>query len=32
VRTIVEEHSGAVRIESEPGSGTTVTIDLPERA
>jgi len=31
VRTIVEEHSGAVRIESEPGSGTTVTIDLPGR-
>jgi signal transduction histidine kinase len=32
VRTIVEEHGGAVRIESHPGAGTAVTIDLPERA
>jgi signal transduction histidine kinase len=31
VRTIVQEHGGDVRIESEPGSGTRVTIDLPER-
>ena len=30
VRTIVEDHGGVVRIESQPGMGTTVTIDLPE--
>lgn len=32
VRTIVEEHGGGVRIDSRPGAGTIVTIDLPERA
>jgi len=32
VRTIVQEHGGDVQIESEPGAGTRVTIDLPERA
>ena len=32
VRTIVQEHGGDVRIESDPGAGTRVTIDLPERA
>lgn len=31
VRTIVEDHGGAVRIESQPGAGTAVTIDLPQR-
>jgi two-component system phosphate regulon sensor histidine kinase PhoR len=31
VRTIVEEHGGGVRIDSQPGVGTSVTIDLPER-
>jgi signal transduction histidine kinase len=32
VRTIVEEHGGSVAIDSRPGEGTTVTIELPERA
>ena len=32
VRTIVEEHGGTVAIDSRPGAGTTVVIDLPERA
>jgi two-component system, OmpR family, phosphate regulon sensor histidine kinase PhoR len=29
VRTIIEEHSGTLEIESEQGSGTTVTMRLP---
>jgi signal transduction histidine kinase len=29
VRTIVEEHGGTVRLQSAPGRGTTVTLDLP---
>jgi signal transduction histidine kinase len=28
-KKIVEEHGGAIRIASEPGRGTTVTIELP---
>jgi len=28
-RKIVEEHGGAIRVASEPGRGTTVTIELP---
>ena len=28
-RKIVEDHGGAVRVESEPEKGTTVTVDLP---
>lgn len=32
VRTIVDEHGGEVRVDSAPGAGTTVTIDLPQRA
>jgi signal transduction histidine kinase len=28
-RKIVEDHGGSVRVESEPGKGTTVTVDLP---
>jgi signal transduction histidine kinase len=32
VRTIVQEHGGDVRIESQAGEGTRVTIELPERA
>lgn len=32
VHKIVESHRGEVRVESEPGKGTTVTIILPDRA
>ena len=32
VRTIIDAHGGTVAIVSRPGAGTTVTIDLPERA
>ena len=28
-RQIVEEHGGRIRVESEPGVGTEVTIELP---
>ena len=31
-RKIVEDHGGAVRVESEPGKGTTVIVDLPAGA
>ena len=31
VRTVVEAHGGRVRIASEPGRGTEVTLDLPKR-
>lgn len=31
VRTVVEAHGGRVRIVSEPGRGTEVTLDLPKR-
>jgi signal transduction histidine kinase len=30
-RQIIAEHGGAIRVESEPGQGTTVTITLPIR-
>jgi signal transduction histidine kinase len=29
VRTIVDAHQGSVRVDSEPGSGSTFTIELP---
>ncbi len=29
-RRIVQEHGGTIGVESEPGAGTTVTIELPE--
>jgi|UniRef100_A0A7C3WMP6 signal transduction histidine kinase len=29
VKSIIESHQGAIRIESQPGQGTAVTIDLP---
>jgi signal transduction histidine kinase len=28
-RNLVSEHSGSIRLESEPGMGTTAYIDLP---
>jgi signal transduction histidine kinase len=30
VKSIIESHRGAIRIESDPGQGTSVIIDLPE--
>jgi signal transduction histidine kinase len=32
VRRIVEDHGGAIDVESRPGEGTTVTILLPRDA
>ena len=31
-RKVVEEHSGKIRVESEPGSGTRFIVDLPVKA
>ena len=32
VRSIVEEHGGSIAFDSEPGRGTTVVVELPDRA
>lgn len=32
VRSIVEDHGGSIAFDSEPGRGTTVTVELPDRA
>ena len=32
VRHVVDEHGGRVRVESRPGAGTTVAVELPAAA
>jgi signal transduction histidine kinase len=32
VRSLVERHGGALKIESELGHGTTVTVEFPDHA
>jgi signal transduction histidine kinase len=29
VKQIIEQHGGTIAVESSPGQGTTITIDLP---